>query len=70
MNKLDRINISYHFDSEPKTILSGNDISPPARPSYYSPKKLDEATAKLSSEEALNVRIQVMKDEEEMKLEK
>ncbi|CCG24121.1 Cyc2 protein [Candida orthopsilosis Co 90-125] len=70
LNKLDRVNINHHFDSEPKTILTGKDISLPAKSSYYSPKKLDEATAKLSPEEALNVRIQAMKDEEEMKSEK
>lgn len=70
LNKLDRISFHCHYDSEPKTILTETDIPQPAEPNYYSPKKLDEVTAQLSPQEALNVRMQVMKDEEEMKPEK
>ncbi|KAG5418555.1 CYC2 [Candida metapsilosis] len=72
LNKLDRISIHYHFDSEPKTILSGKDIPPPAKSNFYTPKKLEEATSTLSPDEALNVRMQIMQqnDEDTMKSEK
>ncbi|KAI5967926.1 CYC2 [Candida margitis] len=69
LNKLDRINVYHHYDSDPKTILNGKNIPPPSKPNFYSPKRLDEATAQLSPEEALSVRMQVMKDEEKKEAE-
>ncbi|KAI5957759.1 CYC2 [Candida theae] len=71
LNKLDRVSIHYHYDSDPSTMLTSKEIQPPSKPNYYSPKKLDEATANLSPQEALNVRMQVMQQNEaSMKSEK
>ncbi|KAI3403267.2 CYC2 [Candida oxycetoniae] len=60
LDKLDRIKIYYHFDTQPTTILNEKDIESPSEPNYYSPKRFEEVTSNMTSEEALKVRLQVM----------
>ncbi|KAI5956493.1 CYC2 [Candida jiufengensis] len=65
LHKLDRVNVTYHFDSEGKSsIVNKNDINKPEIPNYYSPKRIESSTSNLSPEEALQVRMSILKGDE------
>lgn len=51
MDKLDRINITYHFDDESKSILSLKDITSPSKPNYITPLALEKKSKYLNDEE-------------------
>ena len=62
LDKLDRINITYHYDDddddEPKTILNAKDINPPGIPNYITPKTLEEKSKFLTGDEIEQLRLQ------------
>lgn len=51
LDKLDRINITYHFDDESKSILSLKDITSPSKPNYITPLALEKKSKYLNDEE-------------------
>lgn len=70
LDKLDRIDFECHYDNQRKTKLNPKTVLPPNPPNYYSPKRLEQSTSNLTPEEALNVKLQIMGDEEkEQKIE-
>ena len=55
LEKLDRIKLIRHYDSENKTILTAKDVSKPSKSAYTSPLKLEQKEADLTPEEALKL---------------
>ena len=58
LDKLDRINITYHYDDQPKTVLNAKDIKPPGIPNYITPKTLEEKSKFLTGDEIEQLRLQ------------
>ena len=64
LEKLDRIKLIRHYDSENKTILTAKDVSKPSKSAYTSPLKLEQKEADLTPEEALKLRMSILEGEE------
>ncbi|KAK6457037.1 uncharacterized protein RJT20DRAFT_127169 [Scheffersomyces xylosifermentans] len=61
LEKLDRIKMHYHYDSDKKSILSKKDIIKPEPSAYLSPLRLEEKESKMSPEDALKLRMEILK---------
>ncbi|KAG7665846.1 CYC2 [[Candida] subhashii] len=56
LEKLDRIKVHYHYDTDSKSILSARDIQKPENPNYLSPLRLEEKEALMTPQEAAKFR--------------
>ncbi|ODV78637.1 uncharacterized protein CANTADRAFT_22610 [Suhomyces tanzawaensis NRRL Y-17324] len=58
LEKLDRVEVKTHYDTEPKTRLSSKDITEASPTKYLSPLRIEKS--ELSPEEALKLRMSVL----------
>ncbi|KAK6465587.1 hypothetical protein DFJ63DRAFT_25232 [Scheffersomyces coipomensis] len=63
LEKLDRVKIHYHYDSDKKSILSKKDISPPTEPNYISPMRIEDETPNSESDN-LKLRLDILQGQE------
>ncbi|PVH23700.1 hypothetical protein CXQ85_003992 [Candidozyma haemuli] len=70
LEKLDRIRLQTHYDSQPKTALSSKDIQKPSKPNFLSSMRVEQSMEKkeeLSEEDKLKLRMAIMRDTKEEK---
>ncbi|EMG47996.1 CYC2 Cytochrome c mitochondrial import factor CYC2 [Candida maltosa Xu316] len=58
LDKLDRINITNHYDNQPKTVLSKKDVIAPTEPNFITPKTIDEKAKYKTAEDIERLRAQ------------
>jgi len=64
LEKLDRVKVHHHYDSDKKTVLSNKDFTKPVPSEYLSPLRIEQTESNLSEEDALKLRLLILKDEE------
>ncbi|CAH2351642.1 hypothetical protein CLIB1423_04S02674 [[Candida] railenensis] len=67
LEKLDRVNFTFHYDTVPKSRLGIKDVNPPAAPNYVSElrKSQVEKNVEKSPEELLKLRMSILEGDHE-----
>ncbi|KAK7687587.1 hypothetical protein QCA50_009476 [Cerrena zonata] len=65
LEKLDRIKLHEHYDSNPKSRLAISNVKSPEKPSYVSPmrQESEQKSENLSPEESLRLRMKILDEE-------